>query len=144
MRSTWHSLRGVNQLNTTSLQQFQKQVGELLLRHRSILDILSKYHQAGGSVHRAVVKSITECGCIEVVASKQEYTADMTIQQARDILKTHVSGELCETCAEIIREELGKNLFYIASLCNVLNIDLQTVVEEESKKCTALGVFKMT
>lgn len=53
-------------MSTLSLQAFQDQVSELLLRHRGLIDVLSKTGQAGASVNRAVSKAITECGCIEL------------------------------------------------------------------------------
>lgn len=130
-------------MTTPNLNDFQEQVANLLLRHRSLLDIVSKCDQANSSVHRAVTKAITECGCIEVNGKKQPYTENMTVDQAHTILDTHVTGDLCDTCTEVISEQLGKNMFYIASLCNVLNINLQEVVEDESKKCATLGIFKM-
>lgn len=130
-------------MSAKSLTSFQRQVSELLLRHRSILDILSKCDQAVASVHRSVIKAVTECGCIEIDAGKQAYSPDLTLEQARDVLSTHMSGSLCDTCKEIISDQLGRQLFYTASLCNVLNIDLEQVIADESSKCSALGVFKM-
>lgn len=131
-------------MNTLDLRQFQEQVSELLLRHRSLLDVLSKCQQANSAVHRSVVKSITECGCVEVNATKQPYSSDMTIQDAKQTLATHMEGHLCENCQEAVSTELGKNLFYLASLCNLLDMDLQEIVSEESKKCSTLGYFNMS
>lgn len=59
-------------MSTLSLQAFQDQVSELLLRHRSLIDVLSKTGQAGASVNRAVSKAITECGCIEPARHQAE------------------------------------------------------------------------
>lgn len=126
------------------LKDFQKQVSQLVLRHRSLLDILSKYHQANSNVHRSVTKSITECGCIEVHAKKQNYSADMTKEQAMQQLESHVNGEPCEACLEAIGAELGRSLFYTAALCNVLDIELDEVVDKESTKCSTLGFFNMS
>jgi len=131
-------------MGSISLQQFQEQVGELLLRHRSLLDILSKYQQSNGAVNRSVVKAITECGCIEVNAGKQPYTADMTIEQARSVLGTHMKGQLCENCREAVNAEMGRNLFYLSALCNVLDLHLDYIVEEESTRCSTLGFFNLS
>jgi len=127
-----------------TLQQFQDQVSELLLRHRSLLDILSKFQQSNAAVTRSVTKSITECGCIEVNASKQPYTPYMTIEEAKSVLGTHVKGQLCEHCLDMIEAELGKNLFYMSALCNVLDMKLDKIMIEESKKCSTLGFFNMS
>jgi NTP pyrophosphatase (non-canonical NTP hydrolase) len=135
---------GVNGLSVQNLKEFQNQVSELLLRHRSLLDVLSKYQQSNSSVNRSVIKSVTECGCVEVNAKKQEYNDETTRDQASQLLGTHMSGQPCDHCLEVIGAELGKNLFYMSALCNLLQIDLQEVVESESKKCSTLGFFNMS
>ncbi len=131
-------------MSTVHLNEFQDQVSSLLLRHRSLLDVLSKYQQAGSAVNRAVIKSITECGCIEVDAKKQAYGDELSVEQLRELLGTHVKGALCDQCTEIVAGEIGKNLFYMAALGNLLHIDLNEVLEKESKKCHTLGIFNMS
>jgi hypothetical protein len=131
-------------MSSLTLKEFQDQVSELLLRHRSLLDVLSKFQQTGAAVNRAVVKSITECGCVEVNASKQAYSPELTLEQAKQILETHMSGTPCEHCREVISAELGRNLFYMSALGNLLGLDLQETVEDESKKCSTLGLFTLS
>ncbi len=131
-------------MSTLSLQAFQDQVSELLLRHRSLIDVLSKTGQAGASVNRAVSKAITECGCIELHATKQKYAPESDIAQTKGLLETHVEGELCENCREVISSELGRNLFYMSALCNLLDINMEEVVNHESQKCSTLGMFNLS
>ncbi|MFC4098303.1 nucleoside triphosphate pyrophosphohydrolase family protein [Paenibacillus xanthanilyticus] len=131
-------------MSTPTLEQFQQQVSELLLRHRSLLDVLSKYGQSGAAVNRAVAKSVTECGCIELNARKQEYPDDVNLEQAKTKLHHHISGELCEHCKDAIKNELGRNLFYMSAMCNLLDIKLDEVVSHESNKCATLGLFNLT
>ncbi|MBW7455379.1 DUF1573 domain-containing protein [Paenibacillus sepulcri] len=131
-------------MSAPTLDQFQQQVSELLLRHRSLLDVLSKYGQSGASVNRAVAKSVTECGCIELNAKRQEYTDEINLEQAKNTLHYHVSGELCEHCRDAIKGELGRNLFYMSAMCNLLDIQLDDVVAQESDKCSTLGLFNLT
>jgi NTP pyrophosphatase (non-canonical NTP hydrolase) len=50
---------------------------------------------------------------------------------------------LCEQCLETVQTEIGKNLFYLTALCNLLEISLPEVMEKESKKLTTLGVFNL-
>jgi hypothetical protein len=134
----------VDGMNSLTLKQFQDQVSELLLRHRSLLDVLSKFQQSNAAVNRAVIKSITECGCVEVNAAKQAYHPEMTMDEAKDVLGTHVEGHLCEHCMEVVGTELGRNLFYMSALGNILDVNLEHVLEDESKKCTTLGFFNMS
>lgn len=131
-------------MNVLHLKQFQDQVSELLLRHRSLLDVLSKYQQTNSAVNRSVIKSITECGCIEVDAKKQHYDLEATGAQLKHLTETHVKGTLCDQCMESVVNELGKNLFYMSALGNLLRIDLNEVLEKESKKCNTLGFFNMS
>ena len=50
---------------------FQNSVDNSLLRHKSILDILSKYQDSQARTTRAICKAVTNCGCIEINAFKQ-------------------------------------------------------------------------
>lgn len=68
----------------------------------------------------------------------------LRIEEAQHKLGTHVQGHLCENCKEIVSDQLGKNMFYISALCNLLDIKLEDVVERESKKCSTLGFFNMS
>ncbi|QYR22152.1 DUF1573 domain-containing protein [Paenibacillus sp. sptzw28] len=131
-------------MSAPTLEQFQQQVSELLLRHRSLLDVLSKYGQSGASVNRAVAKSVTECGCIELNARKQEFTDEINLEQAKIALHHHINGHLCELCRDAIKNELGRNLFYMSAMCNLLDIQLDDVVAHESGKCNTLGLFNLT
>lgn len=127
-----------------NLKEFQEQVSELLLRHRSLLDVLSKFQQSNAAANRAVVKAITDCGCIQVHATKQEYTESMTLEEAQELLHTHVSGHLCDACQDAVSTELGKNLFYMASLSNLLDLQLEEIVAKEANKCSTLGLFNLS
>ncbi|AZN38454.1 DUF1573 domain-containing protein [Paenibacillus albus] len=131
-------------MNAPTLEQFQQQVSELLLRHRSLLDVMSKYGQSGTSVNRAVAKAVTECGCIELNARKQQFADDFNLEQAKTKLHHHISGDLCEHCKEAIQNELGRNMFYMSAMCNLLDIQLADVIDRESDKCSTLGLFNLT
>ncbi|MMZ65386.1 hypothetical protein D1872_277880 [compost metagenome] len=95
-------------------------------------------------MNRAVAKAITECGCIEVHAKKQDYELESSLEDAKAQLDNHVQGSLCENCKEVIMSELGRSLFYMSALCNLLEINLEDVVERESQKCSTLGLFNMS
>jgi hypothetical protein len=131
-------------MSSVNLEEFQKQVSELLLRHRSFLDIMSKFQESNARVNRSLIKAITECGCTEVNASKQPFGEEVPIDKVKSSFQTHISGDLCDHCREVVSQEIGKNLFYLSALCNVVDIPLSDVVTKESKKLSTLGIFNMS
>lgn len=131
-------------MSVQSLKPFQDHVSDVLIRHRSLLDVMSKFGQTNASVNRAVTKSITECGCIEVEAGKQPYDQELTPTQIRELADTHVKGDLCETCMESVVKELGRNLFYMSALGNLLRVDLDDVLAHETRKMQTLGFFNLS
>ena len=46
--------------------EFQDIVIDSLIRHKSILDITSKFSESSARVNRAIVKAVTDCGCIKI------------------------------------------------------------------------------
>lgn len=123
---------------------FQNAIDESLLRHKSILDILTKLQESEGRINRAVVKSVTNCGCINVEAKKQELPQeDDAIEELSKALKSHVKGDLCDNCREVIEREIGNNLFYLASLCNTLDLNLYDIFIKEYDRMNTLGKFTL-
>ncbi len=121
---------------------FQKKVSDVLIRHKSILDIISKLDESNAKANRAVIKSATNCGCISINATKQDFNKRSMVE-VRDSLKDHVNGELCDMCKEKIEEEIGDHMFYIASLCNTLNLSLYDILLKEYKELDALGIYSL-
>ena len=122
---------------------FQGQVDEYLIRHRSILDVLSKLDEATARVNRAVVKAVTTCGCISINAGKQQFPADVGLSDIRQYVQTHLDGRLCERCTEAVESEIGSELFYIAALCNLLDLDLEAIRKKEHSRIKTLGIFNL-
>jgi len=125
---------------------FQNSVDESLLRHRSILDIITKLQESEARVNRAVVKSVTNCGCINIDAKKQYVPTnieDLDLDTLGASLDTHMQGKLCENCREVLEKELGNNLFYITSLCNLLDLNLYDILIKEYDKISTLGKYTM-
>lgn len=121
---------------------FQNDVNGSLLRHRSILDILTKYTESSARVNRAIAKSATNCGCIKLSVSKQTITdLNDNLDELTDSLSSHIEGKICDNCREIVEREMGNNLFYLTSLCNTLNINLYDVIIKEDDKINTLGKF---
>jgi NTP pyrophosphatase (non-canonical NTP hydrolase) len=126
------------------LKSFQELISKYLLRHRSILDTTSKFQETNARVNRAVMKAVTECGCINIKATKQDYQADDSLDKIIELMDTHIHGHLCEHCEEIVMAEIGKNLFYLMSMMNLLDISVEDVIKKETQKLNTLGVFNMS
>lgn len=123
---------------------FQNVVDESLLRHKSILDVLTKLQESECRINRAVAKSVTNCGCIEIYGKKQKLPNDATdIEDMSHLLKTHLEGSLCDNCRDIIEHEIGNNLFYLTSLCNVLDLNLYDILLKEYNKIDTLGKYSL-
>ncbi|HET7559742.1 MAG TPA: DUF1573 domain-containing protein [Limnochordia bacterium] len=131
---------------TTSecFSHFQEAVSEYLIRHRSVLDVMSKFQEANARVARAVAKATTTCGCVEIQAGKQKVPSDISYWEMKSFMDTHLKGEMCDQCREILEAEVGRNLFYCAALCELFSLDLGDVVAQEQKRITALGVFNLS
>ncbi|NLX91799.1 MAG: DUF1573 domain-containing protein [Firmicutes bacterium] len=129
--------------NKEVVSLFQDKVSELLLKHRSILDTLSKHSESAVRVNRTISNTVTGCGCISVIARKQEIPPDVSLEDCRKYMDSHLVGNLCENCREVIQEEIGKNLFYLAALCHLLDINLEDIYHKEYDKLSALGYFHL-
>lgn len=123
---------------------FQSAVDEYLIRHRSVLDVLTKYQEATARVNRAIAKSVTECGCVEVKANRQQIPDQTAYSDLKQFMSSHLSGEPCENCKEVISKELGHSMFYMAALCNLIGIRFHEVMRRECKNVTTLGVFHLS
>lgn len=128
------------------VDNFQNSVSESLLRHKSILDILSKLQQSDSRVNRAVTKSVTNCGCVEINAKKQKMPIDQDYideKTLKECLHSHVKGKLCDNCRDVIESEIGNHLFYLAALCNTLDINIYDILLKEYDKINTLGKFTL-
>lgn len=128
-------------MNDLIFDNFQNTVASSLLRHKSILDILSKYQDSQSRVNRAICKAVTSCGCIKINASKQNFYSTDSIANLKDTLSSHFNGSLCENCRAVIENELGNNLFYLVSLCETLDINFFDILVKENEKMNTLGEF---
>ena len=127
-----------------SERTFQQTVSEYLIRHRSILDVESKLIEATARINRAIAKSVTTCGCIEIDATRQKFPADLTLAQVRELMQAHLNGALCERCREVLETEIGTALFYLAAVCELTSLDLEAILKKEHTRVATLGVFHLT
>ena len=125
------------------VDEFQYTVQELLFRNKSIIDSMTKFQDSNARVNRAIVKAVTQCGCIQIDAKKQDMPEDGDYEEIRKAMGTHVVGTLCENCRDQIENELGKNLYYMASLCNILDLNLYDIIIKEQDRVKILGQYNL-
>ncbi len=123
--------------------EFQQTTSELQLLNKSILDIVTKLDEQTSMLNRAVFKSATHCGCIEVHATKQIYSPHKSLEENQKELETHIEGELCPKCREKIIEEMGELFFYLASMCEALNLNMGEILTEKHKHLKTLGLYNL-
>jgi predicted house-cleaning noncanonical NTP pyrophosphatase (MazG superfamily) len=123
------------------LHKFQDSVSEVLIRHKSILDIISKYQESCAKVNRSIIKAATNCGCIRIDAKAQHIPKDISYEDLKDFLDNHVSGELCDICRDKITQEMGNHLFYLVGICNTLHLDIHEILTKQSKNIETLGKY---
>lgn len=121
--------------------EFQNAVDSCLLRHKSILDIMTKLQESQARVNRAVVKSVTSCGCLKINAEKQCIQENIDLDDMSGCLDTHLIGNICDNCREVVEREMGNHLFYLTSLCNTLDINLFDILLKEYNKISTFDKF---
>jgi|SRR5699024_6825185 len=121
---------------------FQNQISKLLIRHKSILDILSKKNQYNARIDGAITKSVTKCGCIAIDAKEQKFSGESYEDIVHNV-DTHLNGQLCESCSDIVEMEIGSYLFYLASLCNTLDLNLNDIISKELDRNKTLGIYSL-
>lgn len=127
--------------NSQVVGEFQHMVSELLIRHRSILDCLSNNQESTSRVNRSIIKTVTDCGCISIIANKQQFPPTDSLKDCGKHADSHIKGKLCEHCQEIIAEEIGNHLFYLAAICSLLDLKLEDVFNMEYNRLNTLGHY---
>lgn len=133
-------VNGTNQENL--IEELQNQVSETLVRHKSILDIMTKLDEYNARINRAVAKSVTSCGCIRIEAQKQDFSSE-TLTDVLEKVDSHVVGNICPNCKEVLEQEIGAYIYFLASLANTLDFKLKDIVEKELDRTKTLGVYGM-
>lgn len=125
-------------------ESFQETVSRYLIRHRSVLDVMSKLQESCSRVNRALAKAVTTCGCLKINAGRQEYPPEASLGELPRLLSTHISGSLCPECRDVIETEAGQTLFYLAALCELLDLNMEEILEKEHNRVSTLGVFHLS
>lgn len=127
---------------TSLCNDFQEEVSHVLIRHKSILDIMTKLEEYNSRINRAVAKSVTSCGCISINATKQDYSKE-SFQNNLETVKNHLEGEVCPSCKDILEKEIGSYVFYLAAICNTLDLSLEEIIKKEHETVKTLGIFSL-
>ena len=133
-------------LRNTITDEFQYTVESLLFRNKSILDQITKYQDSCARVNRTIAKSATHCGCIRINTDKQKYPDDdseTSLEELKYLMDDHINGELCDSCRDLLEKEIGRNLFYLASICNTLDLNLYDIIIKEIERVKILGNFTL-
>ncbi|MEA3422760.1 MAG: DUF1573 domain-containing protein [Bacillota bacterium] len=123
--------------------EFQNAVQDITIRHSTLLDIITKLNQGTSDTNRAVVKSITNCGCISLNTKKPDMPENITLEEMKNYQHDYLDGQLCKDCRDAIEEELGSTFFYIAALCNKLDLNIYDILLKEYNNITTLGKFNL-
>ncbi|WZL72665.1 DUF1573 domain-containing protein [Clostridiaceae bacterium 35-E11] len=126
-----------------TIDKFQKSVSEVLIRHKSLLDTVSKYQESCARVNRAIIKAATNCGCIRIDAGKQNIPDNISYEELNTFMDNHVTGELCDICKDKIEEEIGNHLFYLSAICNTLQLNLDSILVKQYKHIQTLGKYSL-
>ena len=130
-------------INDMMLDKFQYLVRELLVRNKSILDSVTKFQDSNSRVNRSIIKAVTQCGCMKINAQKQNFDEDSDFEGLRNAMQTHIEGALCDNCRDIIEKDIARNLFYLTSICNTLDLNLYDIIIKEYDRLKMLGKYNL-
>lgn len=126
-----------------STQDFANEVKEVLVRHKSILDIVSKLEESNARTVRSVFKSVTQCGCVKIDAKKQTLPKNIDFMDIEKHMDNHLRGTVCKNCKQVIETEIAEHMFYLMALCNALKIDLDELLKRKTSELRTLGKFNL-
>ena len=124
-------------MKKTLTEDFQDTVSKLHIWNKSILDIMSKLQSASSKINRATVKSVTSCGCIEIEGKKSIVSFDKKDEG------TQIKGVLCPECRSNLEREIGEGFYYMISLCNALNLNVDKIIQKEADRVKTLGKYNL-
>lgn len=123
--------------------KLQEAALKFTVANHSILDSLTKFQEYCARTNRSISRAVTSCGCVKIRAEKQHIPPGAKLSDASTFLSTHLEGCLCQKCKDVVEEEIGQTLFYLAALCSNLCIDFNDTVQKEIDRISTLGVFSL-
>lgn len=132
----------INKNQNNIVDSLQDEVKHSLVRHKSILDIMTKLQEYNSRINRAIAKSVTSCGCIEIHAKKQEFESK-SLEDMVEKVDSHITGDICPNCKEVLEQEIGAYIYFLTALANTLDFKLSDTIQKELERTKALGVYGM-
>lgn len=132
----------INKDQKNIIDSLQDQVKDSLVRHKSILDIMTKLQEYNSRINRAIAKSVTSCGCIELHAIKQEFES-ISLEDMVGKVDSHIVGDICPSCKEVLEQEIGAYVYFLTALGNTLDFKLSDTIQKELERTKTLGVYGM-
>ena len=132
----------INKNQNNIVDSLQDEVKHSLVRHKSILDIMTKLQEYNSRINRAIAKSVTSCGCIEIHAKKQDFESK-SLEDMVEKVDSHITGDICPDCKEVLEQEIGAYVYFLTALANTLNFKLSDTIQKELERTKALGVYGM-
>jgi hypothetical protein len=126
------------------LEDFQDAVDGALIRHRSVLDAMTKLQESQARLARAAAIAVTVCGCVSVSAGRQRIPPEAELAELHDYVSSHLQGMLCDRCREQVETELGQTLFYLTAVATLYGVSVSDVVAKDLARLRTLGVFNLT
>ncbi|NLM27084.1 MAG: DUF1573 domain-containing protein [Clostridiaceae bacterium] len=130
-------------MKDTVLDDFQYTSQDLLIHNRSVLDLLTKITDSSARITRTLAKAVTQCGCVRIHAKKQEIPDISNLDEMKNHMHSHIENSLCENCRDLLEKDIGRNLFYLAAMCNTLDLNLYDVIIKELKRLKLLGKYSL-
>ena len=97
-------------MKDTIFDEFQSSVPQLLVRHKSMLDVMTKYQESNARVNRALAKAVTNCGCLRIDA-KAAHPSDTSLKSCR-ITWIPISGVgFARAAGKLLRPSWGQTCF---------------------------------
>jgi hypothetical protein len=64
------------------VDDFQETVNDVLFRHKSIIDVMTKLQESDARLNRAIAKAVTSCGCIKIsITGQHRFKSGITVRR---------------------------------------------------------------
>ncbi|MBS7262781.1 MAG: DUF1573 domain-containing protein [Eubacteriales bacterium] len=125
----------------SEVQEFRRTVNGSLAFNKGILDCLTKYQTATAALARVIVKASSLCGCIHIAADQQHLSPGSGLDDLSELMKTHITGDLCRRCRENVEREIATSLYYLTAIANAFGTDIGQLMESETRRGEMLGKY---